>query len=116
MTSAGDTRKRRGSMFPPWLSGALISLNGRRETLGGCGVAAHAVDEQPEEAVGELLRVPTLLEPGVRPVGGREEEQCGRALVEIGAQLALLAALAEERSDPLFVAPALGHKGFSLLV
>src|SRR5262245_57025071 len=76
------------------------------------GIAAHAVDQEREEAVGEHTGVAPGLEPGVGPVGGREEEECGSCLVEIGAQLAEIAALAEELADPFLVPPALGDELF----
>src|SRR3954454_1594960 len=49
------------------------------------GVAAHAVDEQRVEPVGELVRVAAGLQPRVRPVGGGEREQRGGRVVEVGA-------------------------------
>ena len=49
-------------------------------------------------------------EPRVRPVDGREREQRGGRVVEVGAQLAELAALAEERAEPLLVAAPLGDE------
>jgi hypothetical protein len=43
-----------------------------------CRVAAHPVDKQAVEPVGELVGVAARLEPGVRPVGSRQYEQrCG---------------------------------------
>jgi hypothetical protein len=46
--------------------------------------------------------------PGVRPVGGREEEESGDVLIEIGPEFAQLPALAKEAANPLLVPPALG--------
>src|SRR6478609_6933774 len=80
----------------------------RAPPLRGSRVAAHPVDEQREEAVGDLVRVATGLEPGVCPVRRRQQEQRRGSLVQIGAELAELAALAEELADPLFVPPPLG--------
>ena len=54
-------------------------------------------------------------EPGVGPVHGREREQRGGAVVEVGAELAALAALAEERAEALLVAAALGDEGVAAL-
>ena len=62
------------------------------------------------EAVGELVRVRAGAEPCVGPVGGREREESGGAVVEVGAQLADLSAFPEERTDPLLVPPALGDE------
>ena len=73
-------------------------------------VAAHAVHEQLEEAVGEVVRVAARLEPRVRPVRGREEDEGGHGHVQVGAELALLDAFAEERADALLVAAALGEE------
>jgi hypothetical protein len=75
-----------------------------------CRVPAHAVDEQREETVGELVGVAAGLQPGVRPVRRREEEQCRRRVVEIGAEVAEVAPLAQELADPLFVASPLGDE------
>ena len=61
------------------------------------------------EAVGELVRVGAGVKPRVGPVRGREREQRRRRVVEVGAELAELASLAEESPEPLFVAAALGH-------
>ena len=57
-----------------------------------------------------VVRVAARLKPGVGPVRGREEDERGHAHVEVGAQLALLDALAEERADALLVAAALGEE------
>ena len=43
------------------------------------------------------------MEPGVRPVRGGEREQRRRRVVQVGAELAELAPLAEEVADPLLV-------------
>src|SRR3954447_15374195 len=70
-------------------------------------VAAHAVDEERVEAVGELDRVASRAQPRIRPVGGREEQQRGARVVQVRAQLAELSALAKQRTHALLVAPAL---------
>src|SRR3712207_92679 len=70
-------------------------------------VAAHAVEQHGEEAVGEVVGVATRLQPRVRPVRGRERKERRGRLVEIGAQRAEVAALAEERAYALLVTPAL---------
>ena len=49
-------------------------------------------------------------QPGVGPVRRRQREQRRGRVVEVGAQLAELAALAEERAEPLLVAAALGDE------
>ena len=67
------------------------------------------------EAIGELVGVATRLEPGVRPVRRREDEQRRRARVEVGAEVARLDALAEERAPALLVAPALGDDLVAML-
>src|SRR3954467_7327408 len=72
-----------------------------------CRVSAHAVDQQRVEAIGQLVGVASGPKPGVRPVGSREREQRCGGVVEIGAELAELAPFAEERTDPVLVAPAL---------
>src|SRR5918992_2130057 len=81
----------------------LDATSGRRR------VAADAVDEQPPEAVGELVRVAAGSEPGVRPVQRREGQERGRRVVEVGAELAQLASLAEEPAPALLVAAPLGE-------
>jgi hypothetical protein len=70
-------------------------------------VAAHPVEEERREPVGELVGAGIGPQPGVGPVDGREREERGRAVVEIGAQLAPLAAFAEERAEALLVPAAL---------
>src|SRR5579872_2912003 len=82
----------------------------RRLRLRPRGVAAHAVEQQRGEAVGELVRLRAGADPGGRPVRGGEHEERGRAVVEVGAELAVLAALAEEGPDPLLIAAALGDE------
>ena len=79
------------------------------------GVAAHPVEQQRREAVGELVRVGVGPQPGVGPVDGRERDERGRAVVEIGAQLASLAPFAEERAEALLVAAALGDEAVAAL-
>ena len=73
----------------------------------GVEVAAHPVDEQREEAVGELVCVAAGPQPGIGPVHRRQEQTRRRADVEIRAQLTEVAALAEQLADALLVAPAL---------
>ena len=53
---------------------------------------------------------PPGAQPGVGPVRRREREQRSRRVVEVRAQLAELAALAEERAEPLLVAAPLGDE------
>ncbi len=60
------------------------------------------------EAICEVVRVAPGLEPGVRPVRRREQEQRRRAGVEVGAQTARLDTLAEERAPALLVPAPLG--------
>src|SRR4029078_4492347 len=71
------------------------------------GVAAHTVEQERREAVGELVRFAAGTQPGIRPVRGREREQRRGRVVEIRAQLAELAALAEERAESPLIAAAL---------
>src|SRR5438093_7840453 len=73
-------------------------------------IAAHPVDEQREEAVGELVRVPAGLEPRVCPVRGREQDEGGDVLVQVGTELRQLPPLAEQLSDPFLVTAALGDE------
>src|SRR5260370_41640497 len=70
-------------------------------------VAAHPVEQESGEPVGELVGAGVGAQPGVGPVhrGEREERCC--AVVEIGAQLAALTAFAKERTEALLVATAL---------
>src|SRR5919197_6243743 len=75
----------------------------------GRRVAADPVQENLVEAVRELLGVASRLEPRVGPVRRREREQRGGRVVEVAAQLAELAALAEERAHPLLVPPPLAQ-------
>src|SRR5215216_2469744 len=79
------------------------------ERLRGRGVAAYAVDQQAVETVGELVGVALRRQPRIGPVQGREDEQRGRRVVEVGSELAELSSLAEERAEPLVVAAALRH-------
>ena len=51
----------------------------RRPHERGDGVAAHAVDEDRGERVGERVGVAARRQPGVGPVRGREDEQRRRA-------------------------------------
>src|SRR5919197_4280460 len=74
----------------------------------GRRVAAHPVDQDSVEAVGERIRIGPRLQPRIGPVGRRQEEESSRVLVEVGTKFALLATLAEELSDALLVAPSLG--------
>src|SRR5215217_5416513 len=78
-----------------------------RERLRGRGVAAYAVEQQAVETVGELVGVALRRQPRIGPVQGREDEQRGRRVVEVGSELAELSPLAEERAEPLVVAAAL---------
>ena len=68
------------------------------------------VEQRRVEPVGELVGARAGAEPGVGPVGCREEEQRRRCDVEVGAELALLEARAEELADALLVAAPLGQE------
>src|SRR5215211_64290 len=70
-------------------------------------VAAHAVEEEREEAVGERVGICVGRQPRVRPVRRRQHEQGRRAVVQIRAESAGVPALAEQPAYPLFVAAAL---------
>ncbi len=78
-------------------------------------VAAHPVEQEVGEPVGELVRAGVCAQPGVGPVHRRERDERGYAVVEIGTQLAALAALAEERAEALLVATALGDEKIATL-
>src|SRR5207248_462668 len=80
------------------------------DALRGCGVAAHAVDQQGEEAVGERIRVAARLQPGIGPVGRGQEEQGSRGHVQVRPQLRELDSFLEQAADPLLVAPAGGDE------
>src|SRR5215210_9510066 len=84
----------------------LIDIRAARERLRGRGVAAHAVEQQAVETVGELVGVALRRQPRIGPVQSREDEQRRRRVVEVGSELAELASLAEERAEALLVAPA----------
>ena len=71
-------------------------------------VPADPVDEDRQEAIGQVIRVAPGLEPGVRPVRRGEKEQRRRTGIEVGAKIARLDALAEERAPALLVTPPLG--------
>src|SRR5690348_5780516 len=71
------------------------------------GVTAHAVEQRLVEAVGELLRVRVRTDPRVRPVRGRQRQQRGRRVLQVGAQPAELASLAEVGAEALLVAAPL---------
>src|SRR5207248_4740280 len=49
-------------------------------------VAAHTVEQRGEEAIGERVRVAAGPEPGVGPVGGREEEERRGRDVEVRSE------------------------------
>src|SRR4051794_4132984 len=78
-------------------------------------VAAHAVEERREQAVGEGVGVATRPQPRVRPVRSREEEERRRRHVEVGAEGAPLDALAVEVADPLLVAASLRKEALAPL-
>src|SRR3954447_3689600 len=73
------------------------------------GVTAHAVNQQCIEAVCQLIGVPARLEPRVGPVGCGERQQRRGRVVQIGPELAELAALGEERAHAVLVPPPLGE-------
>ena len=79
------------------------------------GVPAHAVDEECGEPVGELICLRTGSQPRIRPVRRGEREERGCRVIEIGTQLAELAAFSEERAEPLLVAAALGDEAIAPL-
>src|SRR5215208_7138780 len=84
-------------------------VRGVRERLRGRGVAAYAVEQQAVETVGELVGIALRRQPRIGPVQGREDEQRGRRVVEVGSELAELSPLAEEGAEALLVAAALRH-------
>ena len=67
------------------------------------------------EPVGELVGARAWAEPGVSPVGRRQEEQRGGRDIEIGAQLAALDPVAVERANPFLVAVALRDEAVAAL-
>src|SRR6185436_11876734 len=89
--------------------GAILTAAAGRGSA-RCRVPADPVQQKREEPIGEDVRVAAGMEPRVGPVRGREEEQDGGAVVEVGAQLAELAAFAEEVAHALLVAAPLGDK------
>src|SRR5919108_783652 len=78
------------------------------ETSGGRRVPAESVEQEREEAVGEPVGVGARVQPRVGPVRRREKEERGGGFVEVGSQLAELAALTEKLADALLVAAPLG--------
>jgi hypothetical protein len=73
-------------------------------------IPAHAVNEDAEEAIRQLVGVGAGGQPRVRPVGRREDEEGGGVVVQIRAKLSALAPLAEECAEALLVAAALGEE------
>ena len=63
-----------------------------------------------QEAVGELVGGAARLEPRVRPVRRREQQQDGGAFVEVGAEIPEIPALAQQVADPFLVAVPLGDE------
>ena len=113
----GDPARVRIDDEQPHQRGVAYPANAVRarpvEGFGGTGVPQASEGcispIKTVETVRELVRVATRLEPRVGPVRRREREQRGGRVVEIGAQLAALPALAEERPDPLLVASPLAE-------
>src|SRR5262249_50901363 len=93
------TRIRQG-FFGGKLTDESVNAASRRR------VPADAVDQQLEKPVGQLVGVATRPQPRIGPVRGREYEQGGRRLVEVGAKLAEVASFAKVAADPLFVTAA----------
>src|SRR5438045_850419 len=87
----------------PWRTANLRRGKNRRPreraALRRCRVPAEPVEEERVEAIRELVGGAPGPEPGVRPVRGREEEEGGRGVVEIGSQLRQLSPLAERDPD-----------------
>src|SRR5438876_5694305 len=69
-------------------------------------IAAHPVEQEVVEAVGQLIGIALGPQPGVRPVRGGERKQRRGAIVEIRTQRTELAAFAKECAEALLVAPA----------
>src|SRR5213083_1310061 len=86
-----------------------------RRPQGSARVAAHPVEEDGCEAVGELVCAGIPPQPCVGPVHRGERNERGGAVVEVGAQLATLAAFAKERAEALFIAAALGDEEVTAL-
>src|SRR5262249_47972645 len=107
-TPRGSSARTRSTTSPvtPLAFGLTIRI--APIASGGRGVAAHAVDEDREEPVGERLRVRVGADPRVGPVRGREDEQHRRLDVEIGPERAALGRLAAQVVPALLVAAALG--------
>jgi hypothetical protein len=92
-----------------------LPLQGTRRKQLLTRVAAHPVEQEVREPVGELVRARVGAQPGVGPVRRRERDERGCAVVEIRAQLAPLAAFAKERAEALLVAAALGDEEVATL-
>ena len=72
-------------------------------------VAAEPVEQDVAEAIRERVGVALGRQPGLGPVRRREREKRRRGVVEVGAELSELAALAEESPESLLVAPPLAE-------
>ena len=81
----GDLPGDRGDLPPAGDRCQGIPVKRYGDPSGRGGVAAHPVDQESVERVGDRISVHSRPQPRERPVRRREEEERGDVLVEVGA-------------------------------